>query len=71
MYKLKNVDSWENYPLVMNSSELAQMLGVHVNTIKRLALAGEIPARRVGRNWRYNRDTIREWLSGKDIDPKS
>lgn len=59
-------EKWTDYPLVLNSELAAKLIGVHLNTIKKLAKNGEIPARRIGRNWRYSRDELREWLKGRD-----
>lgn len=38
----------------LGASEVADMLGVHVETIRRMARNGEIPAFKVGKDWRFN-----------------
>lgn len=58
--------NWTDYPLVLNSDQVSEILGLHLNTVKSLAKKGIIPARKVGRNWRYDREAIREWLAGKN-----
>jgi excisionase family DNA binding protein len=50
---------------ILTPREAAQYLSVHVRTIYRLAKKGEIPGRKVGGSWRFKKDALDEWLSGK------
>jgi excisionase family DNA binding protein len=47
---------------IMTVNELAEYLKVTPSTIYRLAKAGEIPAVRVGRSWRFKRELIDAWI---------
>jgi excisionase family DNA binding protein len=49
----------------MTIDETAQYLKVSKETIYRLAQKGDIPASKLGNQWRFNRNTIDEWLSKK------
>ncbi|MFH1563460.1 MAG: helix-turn-helix domain-containing protein [Nitrospirota bacterium] len=49
---------------VIDVRNVANILNVSSITIYRLAKRGKIPARKVGRCWRFNRDTIAAWLAG-------
>jgi len=51
---------------VMTSSEAAQYLQVHKNTLYKLTKSGEIPAKKVGRQWRYHKDALDQWLMQAD-----
>jgi excisionase family DNA binding protein len=42
----------------MTPKEVAKLLKLHLKTIYKLAAAGEIPARRVGRSWRFSRSEV-------------
>jgi excisionase family DNA binding protein len=53
----------EYYPQVMNVSEVADYLRVAPATIYRLAQAGKIPCGKVGRAWRFRKETIDRWIS--------
>jgi excisionase family DNA binding protein len=46
---------------VLNLLEVARLLGVHVETVRRLARNNEIPAFKVGRGWRIRRDALINW----------
>ncbi len=46
---------------VLSADEAAQFLGVHVETIRRLARNGEFPAFKVGRGWRVQRAVLLKW----------
>jgi excisionase family DNA binding protein len=51
---------------IMTPREAAEYLSVHVRTIYRLAKNGEIPGRKVGGSWRFKKDALDEWLSGRE-----
>ena len=47
---------------IMTTKELAQYLKLHPITICKYASSGEIPAVRVGRAWRFDKEAIDEWI---------
>ena len=49
-------------PQILTVAETAQYLRLSAATVYRLAQAGEIPAVRVGRLWRFQRELLDEWL---------
>ena len=53
----------EELPKILTVAEAAQYLRLSVATVYRLAQAGEVPAVRVGRQWRVQRGLLDEWLN--------
>lgn len=49
---------------VMTASEVAELLQLPVSTVYYLARRGELPARRLGRAWRFLRSRLEEHLDG-------
>ena len=47
---------------ILTVSELASYFRVHQATIYRLLKSRELPAFRVGSDWRFDRETIDEWI---------
>ncbi|MDP3478873.1 MAG: helix-turn-helix domain-containing protein [Desulfoprunum sp.] len=47
---------------ILNTKETAAYLKVHVETIRRLARCGEIPAFKVGKDWRFDKEVLRRWM---------
>lgn len=47
---------------MLTASEVARYFRLHVMTIYRMAHRRELPAVRVGRQWRFPRDRIDRWL---------
>lgn len=47
---------------VMTASEVAELLQMPVSTVYYLARQGELPARRLGRTWRFLRPRLEELL---------
>ena len=50
-------------PEIMTTREVAKYLRLHEITICKLAQEGKIPAVRIGRVWRFDKETIDKWIS--------
>ncbi len=50
---------------VMNADEAATWLKIPKSTLYKLCTDGELPAAKVGRHWRFHRDTLERWLQDK------
>ena len=50
-------------PDVLTANEVAQYLRLSAATVYRWVQAGEIPAVRIGRVWRFQRELLDEWLN--------
>jgi PTS system nitrogen regulatory IIA component len=48
---------------IMTAEEAARYLKVSLRTLRELAGAGRIPARKVGREWRFSRSALETWIS--------
>jgi excisionase family DNA binding protein len=60
----KRHDALETRPAkVMTLEEVSRYLHVHRSTVYRLLKRGEIPAFRIGSDWRFNIETIDMWRS--------
>jgi excisionase family DNA binding protein len=51
---------------ILTPREAAEYLSIHVRTIYRLAKNRDIPCRKIGGSWRFKKDALDEWLSGKE-----
>ena len=49
-------------PEIMTTKELANYLKLHEITICKYAAEGTIPAVRIGRVWRFDKETIDKWI---------
>ncbi len=47
---------------VLNARQAAAFLGVHVETVRRLARRGKIPSFKVGTDWRFSKETLHRWF---------
>jgi excisionase family DNA binding protein len=52
----------------LTSQEVAELLQVSKNTIEAMARAGQIPAKQVGRFWRFRRSAIEAWFDAQEDD---
>jgi excisionase family DNA binding protein len=53
---------------LMNVNELAAYLKVHTATIYRLLKRGELPAFKIGYDWRFEKDAIDNWRRKQEED---
>jgi excisionase family DNA binding protein len=53
------------YPEIMTMEQAADLLQVSVRTLQRMVKTGDIPGRRVGRQWRFDREQLKEWVRGE------
>ena len=64
----KSDDALETRPAkVMTLEEVSRYLHVHPSTLYRLLKRGEIPAFRIGSDWRFNVETIDLWRSKLEL----
>jgi excisionase family DNA binding protein len=56
---------------LMTVEELAAYLRVTKRTVYRLLKRGSIPATKVGRQWRFDKASIDEWLRRKPVETKT
>ena len=52
---------------IMSVEEVAAYLSLHPLTVRRLARDGEIPAFKVGRQWRVKRALLDEWIEQRSM----
>jgi excisionase family DNA binding protein len=53
----------------MTTKEMAEYLKLHEITICKYAGEGRIPAIRIGRVWRFDKDVIDEWIARGQSTP--
>ena len=50
-------------PDVLTIEQLAELLQIDEKTVRALASKGELPGRKLGRQWRFSRQAVLEWLA--------
>lgn len=50
-------------PDVLTPEQLAELLQVDEKTVRALAAKGDLPGRKIGREWRFSRQAVLEWLA--------
>lgn len=60
-----------NLPRVMTVKELSDYLRVHPSTVYKLLRRGELPAFRIGTDWRFNAETIDSWCLERNMKAPS
>jgi excisionase family DNA binding protein len=54
---------------VLTIAEAARLLRVGESTVRELAARGEVPGRKLGRQWRFSRRALLEWLGAPERAP--
>ncbi|MFH1807533.1 MAG: response regulator [Pseudomonadota bacterium] len=52
---------------VLDARAAAELLGVHVETLRRLARRGGVPAFKVGKDWRFDRAALQRWTQTEAV----
>lgn len=47
---------------LLSDVQAGELLDLHPKTVQRLARAGDIPAIRIGRYWRFRASELNDWL---------
>ena len=47
---------------VLDAEEASAWLKIPKSTLYKLCTEGELPAAKVGRHWRFHRETLEQWL---------
>ncbi len=55
---------------ILTIEEAAKYLRIPVSTVYRLAQSDRIPCQKVGRHWRFRKETIDHWLDDTIIKSK-
>ncbi len=50
---------------VMTIDQLAEYLQIAKSTLYKLAQEGKVPGQKVGKHWRFHRETIDHWIAGE------
>ena len=54
---------------ILNVEEAAALLGVSVKTFNKVLHSEDMPARKIGREWKFSRDALIQWVgSGRSRD---
>ena len=56
---------------LMTTKDLSEYLQLDRMTIYKLLKSGDIPANRVGHQWRFFRSDIDDWIRSKQVRPGS
>jgi excisionase family DNA binding protein len=60
---MANPSSADGLSTFLTTQEVLDCLKVTPRTIYRLIKAGDLPAIRIGRQWRFRRSDLNEWLN--------
>ncbi len=67
------MDHTEEFPPVLDTAMVAELLGMNIQVVRRMAREGQIPSYRLpgGRTFRFFRDEIFEWLRSFPVTPET
>lgn len=56
-------------PEILNIEQAAQLLGVSVKTFNKVLHSQNLPARKIGREWKFSRRALIDWVGeGNSVD---
>lgn len=65
-------DADTEMPGLVHAEDLAELLGIHANTMRRLLRRGQVPGRRVGGTWMAHWPSVCRWIAagGRPSSPE-
>ncbi len=57
----------EDFPQVLTIEEASKYLRIPLSSLYKLAQDGKIPCQKVGRHWRFRKETIDNWLANSKL----
>jgi excisionase family DNA binding protein len=60
----------DDIPVVMTIEETCRYLRIPKSTLYKIAQEGKIPCQKVGRHWRFHRDSVDQWLKANPNSQK-
>jgi excisionase family DNA binding protein len=61
------IETKYSMPRVMTVKDLSEYLRVHPSTVYKLLRRGELPAFRIGTDWRFHVEVIDRWCSERNM----
>jgi excisionase family DNA binding protein len=61
------VRSWDELPMLLTAQQAADVLQLHVNTIKGWCRESKLPARKLGKGWRIAREALQRFVVGEEV----
>jgi excisionase family DNA binding protein len=55
---------------LMTVREAAEYLNLHYMTVYKLTQQGRIPAFKIGKNWRFRKELLDDWLANREMVKK-
>ena len=52
---------------IMTTAEVARYLQIHLTTVYKLVRNGQIPAFKIGSDYRFDRDAIEKWMADRQV----
>ncbi len=57
--------SWDELGDMLTAQECADFLRVHLNTVKRHLRKGDLPGKKIGRQWRIDKSDLKKFMKRK------
>jgi excisionase family DNA binding protein len=65
---MQNVSLKAEQPSILTLENVADYLRVHPSTIYRMLKKKQLPAFKIGRDWRFNRESLDRWCSKGELN---
>ena len=63
------ITSWDEIPLILDIPLICRMLGRSYENVKKMCQRGQLPAFKVGKEWRFNKPTLLSWIEAQTDGP--
>ena len=59
--------NWDDLPLILGLTEISVLTGLGPERIRQLCAKGELPAFRVGKLWKVEKNDLKDWFDSQKV----
>lgn len=56
------ITNWDNIPLIFDIPIMVRLLGRSYENVKKMCQRGQLPAFKVGQEWRFEKGAVQNWV---------
>lgn len=65
VHPVQQINSWDDLPVICTSADVGRLLHCSPEKVQKMAASGELPAFRLGPEWRFRREDLSNYVAAQ------